>query len=158
MQRRTKDGNGKEGWIWRVKKTIISEASEPRFDFVARPQVESGEQTFIRKKYDPPMQPGAALEQILPQPPDSNASVKMRTTEAIAQRAQGFRNLFPFVVAQFAHPLPKAGMETDPHSLPVNGFVCPEARALRTSALTVRTARSACFSLMSYSYRAKSFE
>ena len=82
------------------------------------------------------MQPGATFKQILPEPPDSDASVQVRTTEAVAQRAQGFRNLFPVGTAQFFHPLPQAGMKINFHSLPVKAFVRPEARALRTSAFT----------------------
>ena len=100
------------------------------------------------------MQPGAALEQIVPQPPDADASVQVGTPEAVGQRAQGFRNLLALIVAQFSDPLPQAGMQIYFHSLPVNGFVRPAARALRTSVFTAFTARSACFSLTPYSCRA----
>ena len=82
------------------------------------------------------MQSGATLEQILAEPPDTKAGVQVRTPKTIGQRAQGFGNLLPLGDAQFLHPLPQAGMEIDPHSLPVNGFVRPAARALRTSAFT----------------------
>jgi len=39
-----------------------SEASQPGFDFIVCHYVGSREQTLLRKKYDPPMQAGAALE------------------------------------------------------------------------------------------------
>ena len=133
---------------------LLSEVSQPRFDFVVRHHVVGGEQTFLRKDYDPPMQPGAALEQILPQSSDSDSSVQVGTTEAVTQRAQGFRDLFPIGIAQFFHPFSKAGMEIDPHSLPVKVFVWPDARALRTSVLTAWKARSACFPVTPYSCRA----
>ena len=119
-----------------VQKPRHSEVSQPRFDFVVRHHVVGGEQTFLGKEDDPPVQPGAALEQILPQPPDADTGVQVRLTEAVAQRPQGFRNTLAVGGAQLLHPLPQAGMEIDFHSLPVNAFVCLDALALRTSALT----------------------
>ena len=85
--------------MWRVNGSLHSKASQPGFDFVVRHHVVGGEQTFLRKEHDPPVQPGAALEQIPPQPPDSDSSMQVGTTETVGQRAQRFRNLPPLVVA-----------------------------------------------------------
>ena len=57
-------------------------------------------------------------------------------TEPVRQRTQGFQNLIPVGRVQFLHPLLQAGVEVDPHSLPVKGRAWPDARALLTSAFT----------------------
>ena len=135
----------------RFNSPLRSKAPQPGFDFVVGHHVISGEKAFLGKKHDPPMQTSAALEQILAEPPDSEAGVPVGKTEALGQRNQAFRNLFPVGRAQLPRPLSQAGMDIDPHSLPVKGRVCLEARAFRTSAFTVFHARSACFSSMPYS-------
>lgn len=86
-----------------------SEVSQPGFEIVVRHHVVGGEQTFLRKEYNPPLPPGAALEQILPQPPDANARVQVRRPEAVSQRAQRLCHLFPVGGAQLFHPLRQAG-------------------------------------------------
>ena len=99
------------------------------------------------------MQARATLEQIFPQPPDSQARIQMRMAEAGGQRVQGFRNFLPVGGAWFLGALPKAGVKVKPHSLPVKGLVWPDFLARRTSVFTAWQARSACFSLAPYSCR-----
>ena len=137
--------------MWRAKGSLHSETAQPPFDLVVRHHVVGSEQAFLRKEHDSPVQSGPALEQILPQPPDSDSGVQVGTTETVGQHPKRFRNLLPLGGAQFLHPLPQAGMEIDPHSFPVKVFVRPEAFALRTAALTAWKARSACFSFTPYS-------
>ncbi len=111
------------GWMRPGRRPLDSEVSQPSFDFAVRHHVVGGEPTFPGKKYDLPVQPGPALEQFLPQPPGTDTGVQVRTTEAVAQRPQGFRNLLPVGGAQRLHPLLQAGVEIDSHSLPVNAVV-----------------------------------
>ena len=113
-----------------------SKTSQPGFDFIVRHHVVRGEQTLLREEHDSPAQPGATLEQIFPQPPNSQAGVQVGTPETVGEHTQRFRNLIPICRAQFRHAPPQAGVEIDPHSLPVKGLVLPEARAPRTSAFT----------------------
>ncbi len=111
-----------------------SEASQPCFDFVVSHHVIGGKPSLLGKEHDAPMQSGPALKQILPESPDSDACMKVRTSEAVAQRPQRFLNLLVVDVADFLHPLEQAWMEVNFHNLPLKAFVCPEALALRTSA------------------------
>ena len=97
------------------------------------------------------MQTRAALEEVFPQSPNANARVQMRLAEAVAQRAQGIGDLLPLGSAQLRDALLKTGKKIDPHNLPVNALLWPATRALRTSARTLRKARSACFSVAPYS-------
>ena len=131
-----------------------SEGPQPGFEFIVCHHVVGRQHTFFRQENDPPVQTGAALEQILSKPPNSEPGMQVGVAKAIGQCAQGFRNLFLFRGAQFPHALPKAWMKIDSHSLPLKGFVWPDARALRTSVFTAWNARSACFSVMPYSCRA----
>ena len=116
-----------------------------------RHHIVSGEQSLLCKEKHPPLQPRAALEQILPQSPNAKARVQVGVAEAIAQRPQGRGDTLAFFRAQFLDPTLKPGMKINPHSLPVNGLVRPDFRAPRTSDFTALYARSACSSVTPYS-------
>ncbi len=101
-----------------------------------RHDVVSGQQALLGKEHNPPLQPGSAFKQVLPQPPDPQSRMLVGIPKTIRQRSQRLRDLLPLGGAQFRGMLPQTRMECNFHSLPVNGLDWPAFRAARTSAFT----------------------
>ena len=99
--------------------------------------VVGGEQSFLGKKYDSPVQTGAALEQVFAQSSNAKAGMEVRTAKPIGERAEAIRNLPPIVRGEFLHTLLEARVEIDLHRVPVKGFVRREACDFLTSAFTL---------------------
>ena len=99
-------------------------------------EVVRGQQALLGKEHNPPLQPGSAFKQILPQPPDPQSRMLVGTPKTTRQRSQRLRDLFPLGGAQFRGMLPQTRMECNSHSLPVKGLDWPAFRAARTSAFT----------------------
>ena len=95
-------------------------------------------QTFLGEENDSPVESRAALEEVFTESSYAQTCMKMGMAEAIAQGLERGGDMLPFGIAQFGHALTKARVEVNPHNLPVKVLLCPEARALRTSALTPR--------------------
>jgi len=127
--------------------------AQPCFDLIVGHHVVCGEHGFLYKENDSPMESGATFKQVFAQSPDSQTGMQVRASEAVSQSLQCCRNLLAVSGTEFRHPFPQVRMDIDSHSLPVNGFVWPAARACRTAVFTALYARSACFSPTPYSCR-----
>jgi len=114
----------------------ISKPAQPCFDLIVGHHVIGREHRFLHQENDSPVKSGATFEQIFTQSPDSQTGVQVGGAEAVGQSLQCRRNLIAVSGTEFRYPFPQVRMDIDFHSLPVKGFVWPDARASRTADFT----------------------
>lgn len=88
-----------------------SDVLQAGFDVVVISDKEKFQRTFVLAEQQAQLQSRPALENILPQPPDGNPGVNMRTPKGIGDDPQRSLDPLHFRVTQLVQPSEEAGIE-----------------------------------------------